>query len=346
MQFDGSLTDFISQKTQMERSYVLELLAFGCIYVGQYQDVRALSARKKPISKIQRTVQDIMPIQPCTYIRVHVNPHRFPSALRQDWSCRIVALRDDFVVVDKPSGVPSVSTLDNLHENVKKQVEIALNLNQPLHAVSRLDVCTSGLIIYARNAVSAKQLCKLISDRELVKEYTALATGWLPVGQLRHKCRKKAHDGIPKPRIYRAWVDQEETDDQWQDANLQVLSSRAFSEKLGLFEVQVQLETGRTHQIRLQAAAEGSFLLGDTRYAPVNGMTHSGHSSDDTLDRFGPEPDEVALQASRLEFQWKGSRLVFEAGKPWWHFCSEKRLVERRYENPVIVGMSAGQIDE
>mmetsp|Transcript_18206 Transcript_18206/g.37965 ORF Transcript_18206/g.37965 Transcript_18206/m.37965 type:complete len:172 (-) Transcript_18206:896-1411(-) len=92
MQFDGSLTDFISQKTQMERSYVLELLAFGCIYVGQYQDVRALSARKKPISKIQRTVQDIMPIQPCTYIRVHVNPHRFPSALRQDWSCRYVPI--------------------------------------------------------------------------------------------------------------------------------------------------------------------------------------------------------------------------------------------------------------
>ena len=47
-----------------------------------------------------------------SYLRVHCDPRTFPVARSTDWTERIVAATDDYVVVDKPAGVPSVPTID------------------------------------------------------------------------------------------------------------------------------------------------------------------------------------------------------------------------------------------
>jgi RNA pseudouridylate synthase len=52
----------------------------------------------------------------------------------------------------------------------------------------------------------------------------------------------------------------------------------------GLFECEIRLVTGRTHQIRLQLAAIGSSILGDTRYSPVEGLLDTSEDGGDTTE--------------------------------------------------------------
>lgn len=52
----------------------------------------------------------------------------------------------------------------------------------------------------------------------------------------------------------------------------------------GLFECEIRLVTGRTHQIRLQLAAIGASILGDTRYSPVEGLLDTSEDDGDTTE--------------------------------------------------------------
>jgi len=112
----------------------------------------------------------------------------------------------------------------------------------------------------------------------------------------------------------------------------------------GLYECTVQLVTGRTHQIRLQACASGSPIIGDTRYSPVQGLLDDGPDTawGNGSAIFGAEPGCIALQASRLDFELvEGLNLEFEgnfiraggdgasfcAPEPWWHHLRQLEKV-------------------
>lgn len=332
-----------------------------------------------------------------TYLRVHCDPQTFPSARATDWKERLVAVTEDYVVVDKPAGVPSVPTIDNAVENALHQTGLVLSstyspshfnygddydekkllLPSPppprLHAASRLDVCTSGLIVFARNKSAASTLNSLFRDRRVSKRYLALLTPGPPLslGPVVHCCRSKAFDGRGRPRVY-ANYDAEllrEGSGKWGGAWIEArsnvllcapvtgravteavardrLEEEAVGELTGSAKLEaeseagaevatcrgeerehrndpphlcvLELDTGRTHQLRLQLAAMGAAIVGDTRYRRVIGRIHRGISADDQTDMFGPEPEAIALQAARLEFDWRGKRFVYSAKRPPW----------------------------
>lgn len=55
---------------------------------------------------------------------MHRHPKRFPACGRADWARRVVAETPDFVVVNKPAGVPVPPTVDNLYECVATQASL------------------------------------------------------------------------------------------------------------------------------------------------------------------------------------------------------------------------------
>lgn len=394
-----------------------------------------------------------------SYLRVHCDPRTFPVVDSTEWSERIVAVTEDYVIADKPAGVPSVPTIDNAIENALYQTGVAIaNLGgdpastsapspapgdvirllpplptTPLHAVSRLDVCTSGLIVFARNKASATTLNQIFRDREVTKRYLALLTPGpaVKVGSATHCCRSKAFDGQRRPRVYADFDEELLTGGKWggawQEARCTVLlcapvtksataaaavahdraeteatardldataagaaakletelaagmdkwaseaaaiteeavpfgqgiedgadpdldsggmassvdgvdsegastpASSAVLTPEGTAEAKeddqvypahlcaMQLETGRTHQLRLQLAAMGAAVVGDTRYRGVVGRVHRGLTVDDRTDRFGQEPEAIYLQAARLQFEWRGTQVSYSADRPPW----------------------------
>ena len=103
----------------------LELILFGAVFVKPF----ASQPTAKPRRVASVAAGGSVVLVPGDYVRVHSFPRRFLGANlpSSEWARRIVPSvladeHDDFVVVDKPAGVPTHGTLDNSHENAQRRV--------------------------------------------------------------------------------------------------------------------------------------------------------------------------------------------------------------------------------
>ena len=122
--------------------------------------------------------------------------------------------------------------------------------------VHRLDKGTSGIIVAAKNDASHLFLSKQFKDRKIKKVYMALVCGLL----------KNDHGEIDKP-IGRSIKDRKKFSSKTRKGRIALTSwqvVKRFENNLSL--VEVELHTGRTHQIRVHFAEMGYPLLGDEVY--------------------------------------------------------------------------------
>jgi 23S rRNA pseudouridine1911/1915/1917 synthase len=184
------------------------------------------------------------------------------------------------LAVDKPAGRPSahfqgkVETVDRLVKAYLKE-KYAKPGNVFLGVVHRLDQPASGVLLFARTSKAAARLAEQFRQGTVQKVYWAVVEGDLgQAGRLEDHLRKDEAVGrvavVPPgaPGARRA-----------------VLDFRTLGRRAGLSWVEVQLRTGRRHQIRVQLAHRGRPIYGDRKY----GSVHS----------FGPA---IALHARTLTF--------------------------------------------
>lgn len=124
-----------------------------------------------------------------------------------------------------------------------------------LAMVHRLDRPVAGVVLFARTSKAAGRLSKQFRERSVEKQYLAVVRGRVPVesGRLIHHIERKSQISrvVPEPT------------DSSQEARLRYSVVAADRQKSLL---QVFLETGRRHQIRIQLAHLGYPILGDLRY--------------------------------------------------------------------------------
>jgi 23S rRNA pseudouridine1911/1915/1917 synthase len=218
---------------------------------------------------------------------------------------RIVHEDEALLVVDKPAGMvvhPGAGNARHTLQNALLAHDAALALVPRAGLVHRLDKDTSGLLLVARTPESHHALTAMLQQRAVTRVYLALCHGLPtaggtidePIGRHRTARTRMAvrRDGRPAVTHYR-------------------LEERFRGHTL----LRVQLETGRTHQIRVHLAHVGLPIVGDPLYGGRRRqLAGAGPALQAALRSFRRQ----ALHAQRLEFDHPltGRRHTFEAPLP------------------------------
>ena len=196
----------------------------------------------------------------------------------------------DLFVVDKPSGLLSVPGRDPAHhdsalERAEKQS------GQRLFAVHRLDMDTSGLLVFATRRKAERELFRQFRERLVTKRYLAWVAGNVAEneGVIDHPLSRE--QGRPRSHV---------------DANGRAARTRyvRLKRRDGASCLALHPETGRSHQLRVHCLALGHPILGDRFYAPSEVVAAS---------------PRLLLHAERLSLlhPWSGEPLALSSPCPF-----------------------------
>ena len=159
----------------------------------------------------------------------------------------------DLVVCVKPARVLSTDEPGGLPELLRQALG-----TQDFRTVHRLDRVVSGLMVVARNAAAASDLSRQIREDTFEKEYMAVLHG-VPEQPQARLCDLLLRDKARKMTFVVA--------EPGKDVQPAALRYQLLSARNGFSKVRIQLETGRTHQIRVQFASRGMPLVGERKYS-------------------------------------------------------------------------------
>jgi len=199
----------------------------------------------------------------------------------------IVDESDDFLVINKPVGLvvhPGAGNPDGTLVNALLNFDARLEALPRAGIVHRLDKGTSGLLLVARDAEIQQQFSDMLARREITREYQAVCLGVLTAGGTvdqpldRHRNDRRKMAVRPGGRNA-------------------VTHYRVIERFRGHSHVRVNLETGRTHQIRVHFAYLRHALIGDPVYGGRLAIpAGASEKLADTLRNFNHQ----ALHAGRL----------------------------------------------
>lgn len=201
------------------------------------------------------------------------------------------------LVLNKPSGLltqPSGTEQESLESLAKNYIKT--KYQKPGHvfleAVHRIDKPVSGIVLFARTSKALSRLQAALREKKSEKIYLALVEGNVKQaeGTLEHYL---VHDD------FRATL----SDARDAKAKWACLHYRVVRRDEGVTLLEIVLETGRYHQIRVQLAAIGHPIVGDGKYG----------------SRIAFRPDAIALHHYRLKVPHPitGEMQLFEAPAPF-----------------------------
>jgi 23S rRNA pseudouridine1911/1915/1917 synthase len=254
-------------------------------------------------------------------------PHRPPlKAIAEEIPLDIVYEDDDLAVIDKPAGMmvhAGAGATDDAR-NRGTLVNALLHHMTSLSNVSgdlrpgivhRLDKETSGLIIVAKNDAAHRKLSAQFAAREVNKKYVALVHGWVK------KDSGTLTQSISRDRVRRTRMTTRLEGGRAAVTHYHVV--RRLDTKFGKFTLlDIKIDTGRTHQIRVHVAALGHPVVGDTTY----GAPRQAHGKNAVIGLA-----RNFLHAAELEFHHPrtGETLALKSQLP-----QELREFLKRLEEP------------
>lgn len=230
------------------------LLGFTRTFAADILDAGGVVSDGKPLAKSDRLVDGAL-------LDVSWQPRKEPVVVARAVSgLSIVFDDDDIVVVDKPAGVtahPSMGWEGPTVLGALAAAGIAVSTSgaaERAGIVHRLDAGTSGLMVVAKSELAYTRLKRAFHDRSVDKVYHAVVQGHpdpssgtidAPIGRHPGARWKFAVTNAGKPSVTHY-----ETVEAFPGASL----------------LEIQLETGRTHQIRVHVAAQRHPCVGDDMY--------------------------------------------------------------------------------
>lgn len=287
------LDAYISQNTDISRSMVQKLLDEEKITVND--KIQKASYKVQAFDKIQINIE--------TPKEVKIEPQDIPLDIVYEDNDILVVNKQKGLVVHPANGNPDGTLVNAIMAHCKDSLSgIGGELRPGI--VHRLDKDTSGLLIIAKNDKAHIQVSQQIKDREVKKTYIALVRGTIvedeatinmPIGRSTKDRKKMAVTKNGKEAV----------------THFKVLN-RYTTNKGSYTLLEIKIDTGRTHQIRVHMAEIGHPIIGDGVYS--NGK-----------NEFGVEGQ--CLHARRLEFVHPitGKEMKLEAPLPEYF----KKIIEQ-----------------
>lgn len=184
---------------------------------------------------------------------------------------------EDILVVNKPADMPVHPSIGNYTNTLANGIAAYFENkgeNCPFRCINRLDRDTSGALILAKNALSAAVLSVQMRNRQIRRTYLAVAEGLTPAEGTITAPIGRVSDSVIERHV------------DFEHGESAVTHYQRLDFHNGHSLLEIHLETGRTHQIRVHLGYIGHPLPGDFLYHPV-------------YDYFQRQP----LHSFQLEFQ-------------------------------------------
>jgi 23S rRNA pseudouridine1911/1915/1917 synthase len=222
-----------------------------------WRAVKELVASGKVFVDGERITEDGYRIKAGEHVAIKM---RAPRARDGVAEVRLVHDDSQVVVIDKPSGVSSVpydeketgTAMDLIRDAWRRQGKPATST--PLHVVHRIDKDTSGLLCFAKTKKAERALAMQFRGHSVERTYICVAHGHVRPGTIESRLVEDRGDGLRGSTRF---------PEQGKRAVTHVSVTRVLRDASLL---EVKLETGKTHQIRIHLAESGHPLVGERVY--------------------------------------------------------------------------------
>lgn len=248
-------------------------------------------------------VQQRFPLAGGEHVEIFMPEPQPADWLAQDMQLDIIHRDHDLLVINKPAGLvvhPGAGQPDRTLLNGLLHIDDALRTLPRGGIVHRLDKDTSGLLVVARNEMARQRLIAQLQSRSMKRRYLAVANGVMvagerieqPIGRHRRERVRMCVTPSGKPAITHIRV------------------ARKFRSHC---LIRAELESGRTHQIRVHLSWRGFPLVGDKLYG---GRLLLPPKCSDELTMIVRHFPRQALHATHLSLCHPGSGEISEWHQP------------------------------
>lgn len=244
-EFEGQRLDnwLLNQLKGMPRTAVYRLLRKG--------EIRVNGGRKKAEYRLQ--AQDDVRLPPMQ-LPDPKSPSPVPKSLLQSLQKRILHDDDNYLVIDKPSGI-AVHGGSGINYGAIEVMRQLTGLPH-LELAHRIDRDTSGCLLFAKNRKALRWAHEAFREGQVRKRYITYVDGTWPSKTTRVQMpllRFTTKSGERRVRVA--------TEGKASRSDIQVLKAVNGYSELAVFP-----HTGRTHQIRIHCQASGHIVVGDEKY--------------------------------------------------------------------------------
>lgn len=232
---------------ELSRSYLQKLLKSECVLVNE----------KQVKSNYRVNAGDSVELE----VPEAVEPEIVPEKMDLD----IVYEDHDMIIVNKPKGMVvhpaaghySGTLVNGLMEHCKDDLSGINGVMRP-GIVHRIDMDTTGLLIVCKNDKAHSAIAEQLKEHSITRRYRAIVHGVV-----------KEDEGTVNAPIGRHPVDRKKMSINEKNGREAVTHYRVLERFCQFTYIECQLETGRTHQIRVHMASIHHPLLGDAVYGPA-----------------------------------------------------------------------------
>ena len=198
-------------------------------------EVRINSGRVKPSTKIDTGDEIRLP----PYINIpRKDEVRIPDSLKKTISQAIIYEDKNYIIINKPTGIPVHGGTDNKLGLVSVMRDM---FNEKVDLCHRIDKETSGCLVFSLNKKSTKHFNDLLQSRKVNKKYKAILKGT-----------------ISKDIFINNYIGEE--------SQLAISKFNIINSSKNASYVDIEIATGRTHQIRIHSNEIGHPVINDSKY--------------------------------------------------------------------------------